>query len=55
MLLQELGVTFDSDLLDQFVVLNQQGYRASRIVEIMDLDRDVMAAVVQAYFSALEG
>jgi hypothetical protein len=54
MLLQELGVTFDSDLLDQFIELVQQGYKADQIRETMNLSEDVMAAVVQAYFSALQ-
>jgi hypothetical protein len=46
----ELGVTFNADLLDQFIVLNQQGYSAQRVQEIMNLPQDVWFAVVQAYF-----
>ena len=46
----ELGVTFNADLLDQFIVLNQQGYSAKRVQEIMNLPQDVWFAVVQSYF-----
>jgi hypothetical protein len=46
----ELGVTFNADLLEQFTVLNQQGYSAKRIEEILNLPQDVWFAVVQAYF-----
>jgi hypothetical protein len=46
----ELGVTFNADLLEQFTVLNQQGYSAKRVEEIMNLPKDVWFAVVQAYF-----
>jgi hypothetical protein len=46
----ELGVTFNADLLEQFTALNQQGYSAKRVEEIMNLPKDVWDAVVQAYF-----
>lgn len=46
----ELGVTFDADLLEQFIVLNQQGYSAEKVKEIMNLPDNVWFAVVQAYF-----
>lgn len=46
----ELGVTFDADLLEQFIVLNQQGYSADKVKEIMNLPDNVWFAVVQAYF-----
>lgn len=50
MTITELGVTFNADLLDQFIVLNQQGYSTERVKEIMNLPEDVWYAVVQAYF-----
>jgi hypothetical protein len=46
----ELGVTFNADLLDQFIVLNQQGYSAKQVQEIMNLPEDIWFAVIQAYF-----
>jgi hypothetical protein len=46
----ELGVTFNADLLEQFIVLNQQGYSAQKVQEIMNLPQDVWFAVVQSYF-----
>jgi hypothetical protein len=46
----ELGITFNAELLEQFIVLNQQGYSAKRVEEIMNLPKDVFSAVVQAYF-----
>ena len=55
MLLKELGVEFDSSLLEDFIVLNQKGYDAKRIEEMMNLPKDVFQAVVQAYFGELEG
>ena len=52
---EELGIVFDGALLDQFIVLNQQGYSAARVQEIMNLPEDLFAAVVQAYFGEMEG
>jgi hypothetical protein len=46
----ELGVTFNADLLDQFIVLNQQGYSSQQVQEKMNLPQDVWFAVVQSYF-----
>ena len=55
MMLTELGVTFDSDLLEDFIVFNQQGYDPKTIEEMMNLPKDVFQAVVQAYFAEVEG
>ena len=46
----ELGVTFNADLLEQFVVLHQQGYSGQQVKEIMSLPEDVWFAIAQAYF-----
>ena len=49
----ELGITFNAELLEQFIVLNQQGYSAQRVKEIMSLPEDVWLAVVQSYFAEI--
>jgi hypothetical protein len=53
MQIEELGISFDSSLLDQFIVLNQEGYSAQRVQEIMNLPQEVFSAVVQAYFGEI--
>ena len=55
MKLKELGIFFDSELLDQFIVLNKQGYSPKKVEEIMNVSKDVFQAVVQAYFGEMEG
>ena len=47
MMLTELGVTFDSDLLEDFIVFNQQGYDPKTIEEMMNLPKDVFQALEQ--------
>jgi len=47
----ELGLTFDSALVDKFAVLLQQGYKKDAVVEKMALPQDLFDAVVQAYFA----
>lgn len=54
-IIEELGIQFDSSLLDQFIVLNQQGYSAKQVEEIMNLPKNIFQAVVQAYFGSVEG
>jgi hypothetical protein len=55
MQITELGLTFDSALVDDFAVLLQQGYKKDAVVQKMGLPSDLFDAVVQAYFGSLEG
>jgi hypothetical protein len=50
----ELGLTFDSALVEQFAELLQQGYRKNEVVKQMNLPKDLFDAVAQAYFAEVQ-
>jgi len=49
----ELGLTFDSALVEEFASLLQQGYQKEAVIKKMNLPEDLFIAVVQSYFASI--